>query len=95
MSIYKKFMVAAMTIIVFAAALAFVIPRLARDAGVEAAEGFVEGVSENASDGARSVGAVIDSVFTDAMIDSTNAKMQELAGGIGGALKALRDSIRE
>lgn len=93
MSIYKKFMVAAMTVIVFAAALAVVIPRIAADAGQEAAVGFVEGVRDNTADAVRSVGVVADSVFTDKMVDSTNVRLQELAGGLGSAIRALKDSI--
>lgn len=93
MNVYKKFMIAAMTVIAFAAALTFVIPRIAADAGYEAAESFVEGVSDNTADAVRSVGVVADSVFTNEMVDSTNLRLQELAGGLGSALRTLKDSI--
>jgi len=93
MSIYKKFMIAAMTVIVFAAALTVVIPMIAADAGQEAAEGFVQGVQDNTADAVRAVGVVADSVLTDELVDSTNLKLQELAGGIGSALRTLKDSI--
>ena len=93
MSLYRKVMIGAITVIAFAFALTIAIPRMANDAGREAAEGFAQGVSDNSAEMVESVSEALDEVLTEDNVDAVNTRLQDLAGGLGSAIQTLKDSV--